>query len=70
MEAVTGDPSLDSMSHEFEIENGLRILRVLNELLRRALRTIAWARTFDGLIRGQDPLGPLGPSQGALQVYI
>ena len=32
MEAVTGDPSLDSVSHEFEIENGLRVFLVLNEL--------------------------------------
>ena len=32
MEAVTGDPSLNSVSHEFEIEKGLSVLRVLNEL--------------------------------------
>lgn len=70
MEAVTGDPSLDSVSHEFEIENGLRVLRVLNELFRRALRTIARSGTLDGLIRGQDPFGPLGPSQSVLQVNI
>jgi len=32
MEAVTGDPSLYSVSHEFEIDKGLSVLRVFGEL--------------------------------------
>ena len=30
--AVTGNPSLNSVSHEFEIKNSLSVLRVLKEL--------------------------------------
>src|SRR6266550_811279 len=70
MEGVTGDPSLNSVSHEFKIENGLSVLRVLKELHRRALRTIPWPRTLDGFVRGENLSGLLGPSQGALQVHI
>ena len=32
MEAVAGDPSLNPVLHEFEIEKGLNVLRVLKEL--------------------------------------
>jgi hypothetical protein len=32
MEAVTDDPSLNSMSHEVEVEDGLSVLHVLIEI--------------------------------------
>ena len=70
MEGVTGDPSLNSVSHEFKIENGLSVLRVLKELHRRALRTITWPRTLDGFVCGENLSGLQGLSQGALQVHI
>ena len=50
MEAVTGDPSLNSVSHEFEIEDGLSINGVPKEVRRGAFRTIARSRTLDGLV--------------------
>ena len=39
MEAVTSDPPLNSMLHKFEIDYGLAILRMLEELDRGALWT-------------------------------
>ena len=71
MEAVKGDPSFDPVSHEFKVENGLSVLRVLKNFHRGTLRAMTRSRAFDGLVRRQSfSSRPLRPSQGALQICV
>ena len=58
VEAVPRNPPLDSVPHEFEVEDGLTGFRVLEEVRRTALRTGARPGTLDGLAGGQTPRGP------------
>jgi hypothetical protein len=47
MEAVTNDPPLNAMSQKFEIDDGLAVLPMLEELRRGALRARVRPRTLE-----------------------
>src|SRR2546421_6361418 len=70
MELVAGDPSFDSMPHEFNIENRLGVLCVLKEFHRGTPRTMTRPTALDSLVRGQHFSVPLWSSQGVPQIYI
>src|SRR6516164_5009384 len=66
MVAVTSDPSLNSVAHEFEIKNGLAVLRMLEEFLRGTLRARTRRRTLDDLVRSYNVRSPCARSRSAL----
>ena len=70
MEVVTGDPSLNPVSHEFEIKNDLAVLRVLEELRRGAPRARTRRCTIHGLVRGDKSVRLSPRSRRALKVRM
>jgi hypothetical protein len=66
MKAVAGYPSLNSVPHKLEIDSGLAVLRMLEELGRVALRAQTRLRTLEGLVWSYDLRRPFAKSRSGL----